>query len=274
MAARAAIPDTPYNQNVVPVPSIPTGNLLDPTGPIVFSLLRGPAVDDPLKKLLPAPVISALEVNSEQMQLLVIEPLLVSDPADLVQRFSEVFGRFVELYLSGTLLVVATLGADFGRFASIAPRSFETCEALIRSQMHSWLGSDAGLAVLRGLTTVQRVVIGTFRTMADGKSRALPEDATLVELANRTIAYFQALAAVLWVLNGRISIPIRRENVIQLAYWSADYASGCYSIARAKGLLRTANSRGPLPVADPEDLELADAGLNDYAEMLSSEESE
>jgi hypothetical protein len=271
---RVAALDKPYNQNVVPVPPIPTGHLLDPTGPIVFSLLAGPAVDDPLKKLLPAPVIAALEVNSEQMQLLVIEPLLVSEPAELGARFSEVFGRFVELYLSGALLVVATLGADLGRFASIAPRSFGTCENLIRRHMDSWLGRDAGLAVLRGLTTVQRVVAGTFRTIADEKLRPLPEDASLLELGNWTIAYFQALGAVLWVLNGRISIPIRRENVVQLAYWSANYASGCYAMARAKGLLRPADSRGPLPVADLEDVELADAGLNDYAEMLSSEESE
>jgi len=274
VATRAATLGYPYNQRVVPVPSIPTGNLLDPTGPIVFSLLAGPAVDDPLKELLPAAVISALEVTSEQIQLLVIEPLLVSDPDDLGQRFSEVFGRFAEFYLSGALLAGATLGADFGRFASIAPRSFETCEDLVRNQMHSWLGRDAGLAVLRGLTTVQRVVIGTLRTMTDQKSRALLEDAGLVELANRTIAYFQALGAVVWALNGRISIPIRRENVIQLAYWSANYASDCYAIARAKGLLRPANSLGPLPAADPEDVELADAGLNDYAEMLSSEEFE
>jgi hypothetical protein len=140
--------------------------------------------------------------------------------------------------------------------------------------MDSWLGRDAGLAVLRGLTTVQRVVAGTFRTIADEKLRPLPEDASLLELGNWTIAYFQALGAVLWVLNGRISIPIRRENVVQLAYWSANYASGCYAMARAKGLLRPANSRGPLPVADLEDVELADTGLNDYAEMLSSEESE
>jgi hypothetical protein len=208
------------------------------------------------------------------MQLLVIEPLLVSDPADLGQRFSEVFGRFAELYLSGALLVVATQGADFGRFASIAPRSFETCEALVRNQMHPWLGSDAGMAVLRGLATVQRVVLGTFRTMSHRHSRAVPEDAGLMELANCTMAYFQALGAVLWVLGGRISIPIRRENLIQLAYWSADYASRCYAIARAKGLLRSANGRGPLPAADPEDMELAGAGLNDYAEMLGSEESE
>jgi len=38
--------------------------------------------------------------------------------------------------------------------------------------------------------------------------------------------------------------------------------------------LRSANGRGPLPAADPEDMELAGAGLNDYAEMLGSEESE
>lgn len=259
---------------MVAVPTIPTGNLLDPTGPILFSLLSGPTAGDPLKKLLPAPVIRALEVNSEQMQLLVIEPLLVSDPTELGQRFSEVFGRFVELYLSGTLLVAATLGADLGRFASIAPSSFETCEDLIRNQMPSWLGRDASLAILGGLTAVQRVVIGTLRTMADPKSRALTEDASLEELANRIIAYFQALGAVLWVLSGRVLIAIRRENVIQLGYWSASYARGCYAIARAKGLVRPPGNRAPLPEADPEDVELADAGLNDYADMLSSEESE
>jgi hypothetical protein len=259
---------------VVPVPQIPTGNLLDPTGPIVFSLLAGPALDDPLKKLLPARVIAALEVNSEQMQLLVIEPLLVSDPAELGARFSEVFGRFVDLYLSGTLLVVATVGADLGRFGSITSRSFETCEYLIRRHMDSWLGRDAGLAVLRGLTTVARVVAGTLRTVADEKLRPLLEDANLVELRKCMIAYFQALGAVLWVLNGRISIPIRGENVVQLAHWSADYASSCYAMARAKGLLRPTSNRNPVPEADPEDVELADAGLNEYASTLTAEESE
>jgi hypothetical protein len=169
---------------------------------------------------------------------------------------------------------VATLGADLERFASITPRSFETCEYLIQRHMDSWLGRDAGLAVLRGLTTVKRVVAGTFRTVADEKLRPLLEDSTLVELRNWMIAYFQALGAVLWALNGRISIPIRAENVVQLAYWSADYASGCYAMARAKGLLRSTNNRGPVPQSDAEDAELADAGLNEYASTLTAEDSE
>ena len=91
---------------------------------------------------------------------------------------------------------------------------------------------------------------------------------------NWIVAYFQSMAGVLWTLNGRISIPVRPENVVQLAYWSENYASGGYDLARASGLIRPAPARVPVPAADPEDVELANTGLDKYAELLAAEDSE
>ena len=247
--------------------------MLDPTAPIVFSLLSGPSISDPLRSLLPTGVVAALEARSEQMQLLVIEPLLVSEPVDLERRFTELFGRFVELYLSGVLLVLGTMG-DLTRFLSLAPHSFRAAEDIIRSKVGLELGSEEGAIVLRGLATIQRVVNGTLRAISNPATRSRLEDARLTELAQWTVAYFQAVAPVLWVANGRISIPIRQDNVTQLAQWSANYANGCYAIARSSGILLPASPTGPLPQADPEDVELANAGLEGYAETLAAEESE
>ncbi len=208
------------------------------------------------------------------MQLLVIEPLLVCEPAELEKRFTEVFGRFYGLYLSGTLLIMATLREDFAHFASIAPHRFEACEETVRRSIGISLTNDAGLAVLRGLATMQRVVRGVFRTITAPSVAFEAGDVRMTELANWTVAYIQALAGVLWAVNGRVSIPIRRENVVQLAQWGANYANGCYAMAREFGLLRPASPRGPLPDSDPEDAEFANAGLDHYAELVSAEESE
>lgn len=256
-----------------PSPAIRTGNLLDPSAPMVFSLLPGPATDDPLRKLLPAPVIAALDTQCEQMKLLVIEPLLVCEPADLEKRFTELHDRFLELYLSGTLLVLATIG-DLAPFASITPHAFQASEDLIRSNIELKLGSDIGNTVLRALKTLQRVVTGAIKAITNSAVRSRENDAHLTELAHWTIACFQAVTCVLWALNGRISIPIRPENLARLAQWSANYASGCYAIARDSGLLSPATAVGPLPEPDPEDVELANAGMEDYAELLAGEESE
>ena len=212
---------------------------------MVFSLLPGPAIDDPLRKLLPAPVIAALETQTEQMRLLVIEPLLVCEPADLEKRFTELHGRFLELYLSGTLLVLGTLG-ELAPFVSITPHAFQASEDLIRSSMELLrLGSDVGNTVLRALKTLQRVVTGAFKAITNSAVRSGQKDAHLTELAKWTLACFQAVTCVLWAVNGRISIPIRQENLAQLARWSANYASGCYAIARDSGLLSPATAAGP-----------------------------
>lgn len=240
----------------------------------MLSLLSGSVIDDPLRKLLPASIVAALDVNVEQMQLLIIEPLLVSEPAELSRRFTELSGRFYELYLSGALLVMATLGQNASVYQSLPPRAFQWCEDLIRANMGSSLGRDAALTALRGLATVQRVVNGVLRTIADPPSRARADEASMFGVANWIVAYFQSMAGVLWALNGRVSIPVRPENVVQLAYWSANYASGCYAFARSSGLIRSAPPGGPIPVSDPEDVELANQGLGEYAGLLVSEDLE
>ena len=65
----------------------------------------------------------------------------------------------------------------------------------------------------------------------------------------------------------------RPDNVAQIAFWSKGYAEEAYGAAKRLGLLKPRPTTGPLPTAsDPEDILLANAGLEDYARLLAAEE--
>jgi len=58
------------------------------------------------------------------------------------------------------------------------------------------------------------------------------------------------------------------ENVATLAHWSKSYAVRAYHFTKVIGPLKSAPPDRPVSPSEEEDLVLAEAGLDSYAEML------
>ena len=93
--------------------------------------------------------------------------------------------------------------------------------------------------------------------------------------ANSIIAYAMAFSSVLASLTalakGRTTSG-GLENVATLAHWSKSYAVQAYHFTKLIGLLKTAPPDGPIGPSEEEDLVLAEAGLDSYAEMLRQDD--
>ena len=93
--------------------------------------------------------------------------------------------------------------------------------------------------------------------------------------ANSIIAYAMAFSSVLSAMtalaNGRTTAS-KLENVAMLAHWSKSYAVQAYHSSKLIGLLNTAKPNGQVGMGEEEDLALADAGLDNYAEMLRQDD--
>jgi hypothetical protein len=146
---------------------------------------------------------------------------------------------------------------------------------LIRSRGPKWIGQDATLNALHGLTTIIR--IARAATILFHKERAADprtNESDAEAWANSIIAYAMAFSAVLTALNALESgrTTARLENVAAVAHCSKSFAVQAYHLTKEMGLLKFVPPSAPVGRSDDEDLALAEAGLDSYAEALAQDD--
>ena len=89
------------------------------------------------------------------------------------------------------------------------------------------------------------------------------------------VAYVMPFSAVLASLTAFASgrrTKAKLENVATLAHWSKRFAVQAYHSTKAIGLLKTVRPGAPIGRSEEEDLILAEAGLDSYAEALAQDD--
>jgi len=129
---------------------------------------------------------------------------------------------------------------------------------------------------LHGLATITRIAkaVAVFLDK-QGPVDLRPNESEAVAWANGLIAYVMAFSAVrasLAALADGRAPSAKLENVAALANWSKSYAVNAYHLAKVAGLLKTVCPGAPVGRSDEEDLVLAEAGLDSYAEGLAQDD--
>ncbi len=246
------------------LPIIPGGRMPAPLGSPVPAGVAG----GELRQSLPPTLVDALDKIGDQIKAEILDPLLCADSvAQLAGTFERVFPTFRDYYVSTVLIMWGFLQEDAQRFSALTERSFRESEQLIRKSGPRWIGQDASLNAISGIATVIRA--------AKASTGLVDREKSVEPLLNSVIAYVMAFSAVLAALtaleNGRTTSP-RLENVASLANWSKIFSVQAYHCAKTLGLLKTSPRRAPIGRSDEEDTVLAEAGLDDYAELLAQED--
>jgi hypothetical protein len=226
---------------------------------------------------LPPALVEALDKIGGQIDVEVFDPLLcAASVEELAETFGRVFPKFRDYYLSTLLIMWGVLQEDAKRFSLLTIGSFRASEDLIRVHGPQWIGRDAGLEALRGLATIIRVAKAASRVLEEGRPTELRvEESRAASWADSIVAYALAISVVVASLNrlasGRPS-AVTEGNLATLAHWSNDYAAQAYHLTKVIGLLNPKRPGGPIGASENEDLVLAEAGLDSYAEMLREDD--
>ena len=230
-----------------------------------------------LRQSLPPSLVEALDKIGDQIAIEILDPLLCAASVEqLARTFERIFPKFRDYYVSTVLIMWGSLQEDSQRFSALTIRSFQESEHLIRTRGPHWIGNDASLNALHGLATIIRIAKVATKLF----DRERPVDLRVNEshaepLANSIIAYAMAFSAVLASLtslaNGRMTSS-KLENVAALAHWSKSYAVQAYHVTKLIGLLKTAPPDSHVGPSVEEDLVLAEAGLDSYAEVLRQDD--
>jgi hypothetical protein len=220
--------------------------------------------------------VEALDRISDQIEIEVLGPLLCADSVDQVARtFERIFPKFWDYYVSTIFIMWGFFQEDPRRFAALTIRSFKESEELVRQHGPHWIGRDASLNVLHGLATMVRVAkVGTRLFDRERSVELRVDESEAEQWTNSIIAYAMAFSAVLAALtalvNGRATAA-RIENVVALAHWSKSYAARAYHFAKTLGFLNVQRPTSPVGMSE-EDVLLAEAGLDSYAQGLAQDD--
>ena len=235
------------------------------------------ALDRELRQSLPPALVEALDKIGDQVRVEVLDPLLCGASAEqLARTFERIFPKFRDYYVSTILIMWGFLQEDPQRFSALTIRSFQQSEDLIRACGPHWIGQDASLNALHGLATIIRIAkVGTRLFDREMSAEIRADESSVEQWTNSIIAYAMAFSSVLASLtalaNGRTASG-RLENVATLANWSKSYAVRAYHFTKVIGLLKRTPPDGPVGPSEDEDLVLAEAGLDSYADMLRQDD--
>jgi len=230
-----------------------------------------------LRQSLPPALVEALDRIGDQIQVEVLDPLLCAASEEQMARtFERVFPKFRDYYVSTVLLMWGSLQEDARRFSALTIRSFQESEHLIQTHGPHWIGQDASLNALHGLRTIIRIAkVATRLFDLERSTEFRANESRAEQWANSMIAYALAFSSVLAsltaVAKGQTTSG-KLENVATLAQWSKMYAVQAYHFTKVIGLLKTAPPNGPIDPNEEEDLVLAEAGLDSYAELLRQDD--
>jgi hypothetical protein len=232
-----------------------------------------------LRRSLPPTLVEALDKIGEQIEAEILDPLLgAASIEQLIRTFEQTFPRFRDYYVSTILIIWGCLQEDPQRFSALTIRSFQESEHFIRSRGPHWIGEDASLNALHGLSTIIRVAKAATRLFDKDRPADLQTNESNAEpWANSLIAYAMAFSSVLASLSalesGRAS-SAKLENLVALAHWSRNYAVRAYHLTKSIGLLKNTRHGTVADASEEEDLVLAEAGLDDYAETLTRDDQQ
>jgi hypothetical protein len=257
------------------LPILPEGRMSSsPVGPPVPATA---ALGKELRQSLPPALVEALDRIGDQIEVEILDALLSAPSvAQLARTFEQVFPKFRDYYVSTVLIMWGCLQEDPQRFSALTIRSFQESERVIRSRGPHWIGQDASLNALHGLATITRIAKAATVLFAKERSADLqPNESDAEPWANSIIAYAMALSSVLAALNALASggtTSAKLDNVAAMANWSKSYAVRAYHLTKAMGLLKTVLPNTPVGRSEEEDLLLAEAGLDSYAEALTQDD--
>lgn len=256
MTPTLALPETPTER-------VPTS--------VGLPLAPGTSADQELRRTVPATITSALDSIWQQTQAEVLEPLLYTPDGDeLVKTFQSVYPTYWRHHVSASLLILGGVGGDLRRLFVVTTRALEFTDLVLQDRAAAWIGEDAANASLLALRTIRRAARG----MAIGLGTRLPAPGEQRDDAWRTnfVAYAMVTSAILYAIaDGRHRG--RMENARTLAYWSRGYAMQAYHSAKVLGLIRPAPATGAFVGGhDEQGVLLAEMGVNDYREMLDTED--
>src|SRR5439155_20499052 len=160
-------------------------------------------------------------------------PLLCAASVEqLASTFERGFAKFRDYYVSTVLIMWGFLQEDAQRFSALTIRSFQESEHLIRTRGPQWIGQNASLNALHGLTTIIRIAkVATRLFDQETSAEFRANDSGAEPWANSIIAYALSFSSVLASLtalaNDRVTSG-KLENVATLAHWSKAYAIQAY----------------------------------------------
>lgn len=228
-----------------------------------------------LRQALPVATVEALDGLVAQTQAQILDPLLYATSVEqLTRTFEQLYPKFWNHSFSLILTLWAAVEEDPQRFFVLTTPGFEESQDILRERGPRLIGQDATLAALFGLHTITRVSQAATKLLEPKPVLAVQLNEDLAkEWQEWIIAYGMAVSGVLFSLISGKRLRGRRDNIVHLAYWSKTYAVKVYDLTKRLGLLQPMAPPGPLPEAsDEEDLLLAEAGLDDYRQLLEEEE--
>lgn len=229
-----------------------------------------------LRRSLPAVLVEALEKVNDQIDADIMDPLLgAASGDDLARIFEEVFPKFRDYYLSTVLITWAYLKEDAEQFSALTIRSFQESEDLVRARGPRWMGDEASLNALQGLSAMIRIAKAARKVGDPQDLNARVDESHAAAWTNWVIAYalaFSAVLAALGALERGEAATVRLDNVAALAHWSRRYAVQAYHLTKTIGLLKTPRPDTPLRQIEEEDVLLSEAGLEAFAEGLWQED--
>jgi hypothetical protein len=215
--------------------------------------------------------LRTLEGLREQIETQTLSPLFMAEPRQgLTEVFRLVYPRFFSYYTAATQTLLARVKEPelLGQFVTF---SFEALRAELMTEGPARLERQALIAALIGVRSMTQVVSAAAGPAVTDDS-ALRErlEGVAQQFTAESTAYMLTILAVSHALNLGDGFRGRSENVAILARWSQAYAARVYGIAVRCGLLRLPQRPpGPFPSGSTEeDVQLAEAGLEEYVELL------
>lgn len=259
----------------IALPAIPFRRM--PLTTVSHAIPLTSTISEELHQVLPVATIEVVDRLWAQIRTQILDPLLYAGSVEEAARtFERLYPKFWDYYLSSILTVWAALEEDPQRLSSLTIPAFEASQHILRERGPRWLGQETTLTALFGLHTITRVSRVATRFLEQEKVQltVLLDEDLAREWATWIIAYGMAASGVLCSLTSGKRLRGRRDNITQLAYWSKGYAVKVYDLAKHIGLLQILPPPGPSQEAsDEEDLLLAEVGLDDYRQLLATEEA-
>jgi hypothetical protein len=218
-------------------------------------------------------VLRALEALSRHIEREALDPLLTAEPREgLKQTFEAVYPRFFSYYIATALTLAASI-KEPKLLTQLVTFCFDVLRDDLQRSGPNFLGRDATVSALIGVHSMARVIkaaAGQFAPSEPQQREAL--EMVAPQFTTTLTAYMLTMFAVSYALGLGDRFKGRPENVATLARWSRDYAAKAYDVSVQSGLLRLVK-RPPGDRAEGEsdvDLQLADAGLEEYVRLLQA----
>jgi len=227
-----------------------------------------------LRKIFDPAALQALEGLWQKIESEALTPLFLAGPeASLVQAFQRVYPHFAAYYLGATLALITSL-KEPQLVGEVVAHSFEVLQHSLSERGPEHLGREATLAALIGVHSMMGALKAAARQLVEEPAQREQQREQLEAIAAQwtvgTTAYMLTIFAVSYALSQGKEFAGPWQNVATLARWSQAYAGQVYDLSTRTGLLRPpARPPGTSPSrSTEEEVQLANAGLEDYARLL------